>query len=112
MSHGNSKGIGYANSNVNSPEQNGAVSIAETEDDGEVLGLTMVPEEGQTVTYGMRAMLSDKSTPDNPIVQVVSNLGGKKVIYNVEVNKVNPNNATQLEMFALLSYTDKITGLL
>ena len=108
MSHGNSKGIGYANSNVNSPEHNGAVSIAETEDDGEFLGLTMVPEEGQSVTYGMRAMLSEKSTPDNPIVQVVSNLGGKKVIYNVEVNKVNLNNATQLEMFALLSYTDKM----
>lgn len=89
-------------------KQTGAVSIAETEDDGEFLGLTMVPEEGQSVTYGMRAMLSDKSTPDNPIVQVISNLGGKKVIYNVEVNKVNSNNATQLEMFALLSYTDKM----
>lgn len=89
-------------------KQTGAVSIAETEDDGEFMGLTMVPEEGQSVTYGMRAMLSEKSTPDNPIVQVVSNLGGKKVIYNVEVNKVSPNNATQLEMFALLSYTDKM----
>lgn len=89
-------------------KQTGAVSVAETEDEGEFLGLTMVPEEGQSVTYGMRAMLSEKSTPDNPIVQVVSNFGGKKVIYNVEVNKVNPNNATQLEMFALLSYTDKM----
>ena len=110
MSQGNSKVIEYANSNstVISVEQTGAVSIAETEDGGEFLGLTMVPEEGQSVTYGMRAMLSDKSTPDNPIVQVVSNLGGKKVIYNVEVNKVNPNHATQLEMFALLSYTDKM----
>ncbi len=93
---------------VYTAKQTGAVSIAETEDGGEFLGLTMVPEEGQSVTYGMRAMLSEKSTPDNPIVQVVSNLGGKKVIYNVEVNKVNPNNATQLEMFALLSYTDKM----
>ncbi len=93
---------------VYTAKQTGAVSIAETEDGGEFLGLTMVPEEGQSVTYGMRAMLSEKSTPDNPIVQVVSNLGGKKVIYNVEVNRVNPNNATQLEMFALLSYTDKM----
>lgn len=110
MSQGNSKAIEYANGNltVNSMEQTGAVSISETEDGGEFLGLTMVPEEGQSVTYGMRAMLSEKSTPDNPIVQVVSILGGKKVIYNVEVNKVNPNNATQLEMFALLSYTDKM----
>ena len=110
MSHGANAVIDSANSNVtaNSMEQTGAVSIVETEDGGEFLGLTMVPEEGQSVTYGMRAMLSDKSTPDNPIVQVVSNLGGKKVIYNVEVNKVNPNNATQLEMFALLSYNDKM----
>ena len=110
MSKGSARAIEYAtgNADVNSMEQTGAVSIAEAEDDGEFLGLTMVPEEGQSVTYGMRAMLSEKSTPDNPIVQVVSNLGGKKVIYNVEVNKVNPNNATQLEMFALLSYTDKM----
>lgn len=93
---------------VYTAKQTGAVSIAETEDEGEFLGITMVPEEGQSVTYGMRAMLSVQSTPDNPIVQVVSNLGGKKVIYNVEVNKVNPNHATQLEMFALLSYTDKM----
>ena len=110
MAQGNAGVIEYAtgNATVNLMEQTGAVSIAETEDEGDFLGLTMVPEEGKSVTYGMRAMLSDKSTPDNPIVQVVSNLGGKKVIYNVEVNKVNPNNATQLEMFALLSYTDKM----
>lgn len=110
VSHGATAVREYADSNVtaNSMEQTGAVSIAETEDEGEFLGLTMVPEEGQSVTYGMRAMLSVQSTPNNPIVQVVSNLGGKKVIYNVEVNKVNPNDATQLEMFALLSYTDKM----
>ncbi|MBE5933803.1 MAG: hypothetical protein E7263_10350 [Lachnospiraceae bacterium] len=85
-----------------------SVTISDIEDSGEFLGLTMVPDEGQKITYGVRALLSDSSTSDNPIVQVVSNLGGKKTIYNVEVNKVNPNNATQLEMFALLSYTDKL----
>ena len=110
MSQGSARAIEHAtgNADVYSMEQTGAVSVAESEDAGEFLGLTMVPEEGQSVTYGMRAMLSEKSTPDNPIVQVVSNLGGKKVIYNVEVNKVNPNHATNLEMFALLSYTDKM----
>lgn len=88
-------------------ESTGAVTIAESEEEGEFLGLTMIPEEGQSVTYGMRAMLPDNSTPANPIVQIVSNLGGEKKIYNVEINKVDPNNATQLEMFALLSYMDK-----
>lgn len=86
----------------------GAVSIAQTRVEGEVLGITMVPEEGESVIYGMKAILSNRSTHDNPIVQVVSNLGGEQVLYDVEVNKVNPKNATQLEMFALLSYTDKM----
>lgn len=88
-------------------EATGTVTIAEREEEGEFLGLTMIPEKGQSVTYGMRAMLPENSTPANPIVQVVSNLGGEKKIYNVEINKVDPNNATQLEMFALLSYMDK-----
>ena len=85
-----------------------AVTIAESEDSGIFIGLTMVAEDGEETAYGLRAMLSDKSTPDNPIVQIVTNFEGKKVIYNVEVNKVDPKNATQLEMFALLSYTDKM----
>lgn len=91
-----------------SGENVGAVTLAESEDGGAFLGLTMVPEKGESVTYGMRAILSCKSTPDNPIVQVISNLGGQKQIYNVAVNKVNPESATQLEMFALLSYSDKM----
>lgn len=55
MSQGSARAIEYAtgNADVNSMEQTGAVSIAETEDGGEFLGLTMVPEEGQSVTYGM-----------------------------------------------------------
>ena len=73
-----------------------------------MLGLTMVPEEGESTVYGMTAFLIESSTPDNPVVQVRSNLGGERVYYNVEVNKVDPENATQLEMFALLSYTDKM----
>lgn len=85
-----------------------AVSRAEYEDEGEFLGITMIPEDGQSVIYGMRAMLSNKSTSEHPIVQVISNLGGKQEIYNVDIRKVNPKNATQLEMFALLSYTDKM----
>ena len=88
--------------------QNGSRTIAENEAAGKFLGIAMVPEEGQSVTYGMRAKLLDSSTVDNPIVQVVSQLGGKKVVYNVEVNKVDPSNATQLEMFALLSYSDEM----
>ena len=77
------------------------------ETEGEFLGLTMLPEEGKSMIYGMRAMLSDKSTPDKPIVQIVSNLDGKTEVYDVDISKVNPANATRMEMFALCSYADK-----
>lgn len=85
-----------------------AVTRAESEAKGEFLGITMVPEPGQSVVYGMRAILPEDSTPDKPVVQIISNLGGKREVYNVDVSKVDPQNASQLEMFALLSYSDKM----
>ena len=85
-----------------------AVTIVNHAEQGESLGLTMVPEEGENAVYGMSAFLVESSTPDNPIVQIRSNLNGERVYYNVEVNKVDPESATQLEMFALLSYTDEM----
>lgn len=78
------------------------------ESGGEALGLTMVPEEGKGVVYGMAATLSLKSTTDNPIVQISSNLNGENKVYSVEINKINPEHASQMEMFALCSYLDYI----
>ena len=66
----------------------------------------MIPEEGKQVVYGMSAMLSEKSTTDNPIVQIRSNLNGENKVYSVEINKINPQHASQMEMFALCSYAD------
>ncbi len=78
------------------------------EEDGEFLGLTMIPEEGRSVMYGMRAMLPAKSTVDNPIVQIVSNLDGNREVFDIEIKKINPQHASRMEMFALCSYADKV----
>lgn len=89
-------------------EFSGAVAKNEEgESEGKFLGLTMLPEEGKSVVYGMRAMLSDKSTPNKPIVQVISNLDGKKEVFDVDISKIDPQNASRIEMFALCSYEDK-----
>ncbi len=85
-----------------------AVTEVATEGEGTFLGLTMIPEEGKSVVYGMRAMLSEESTPDRPIVQIISNLDGKKEVFNVDISQVDPENATRMEMFALCSYADKM----
>ena len=87
-----------------------ATTKAEREESKEFLGITMVPREGESMLYGMRAMLSRKSTPGNPIVQIISNLGGKREFFNVEINKVDPQNASRIEIFALCSYADKHNG--
>lgn len=84
-----------------------AVTKSEEPDEGEFLGLTMLPEKGKNSVYGMRAMLSSKSTPDNPIVQVISNLDGKRESYDIEINKIDPAKASGMEMFALCCYEDK-----
>ena len=80
--------------------------VQQAETGGEALGFTMIPEEGKQVVYGMSAMLSEKSTTDNPIVQIRSNLNGENKVYSVEIRKINPQHASQMEMFALCSYAD------
>lgn len=70
-----------------------------------VIGMTMIPYN-DNVSYGVVAKYAEESTSDNPVIEVVSNRGGEKTVYRVNINEVDPNNATMLEMFALLSYAD------
>ena len=70
-----------------------------------VIGMTMIPYN-DNVSYGVVAKYAEESTVDNPVIEVVSNCGGEKNVYKVNINEVDPNNATMLEMFALLSYAD------
>ncbi|MBP3460076.1 MAG: hypothetical protein J6K58_12775 [Lachnospiraceae bacterium] len=76
------------------------------QNDSQVIGLTMIPYGNTNVSYGMKAQYAEESTAEDPVVQVTSNYGGKTVSYKVHVNKVDPRNASQLEMFALLCYAD------
>jgi len=88
----------------------GTISAASTQVDkqaeGDVIGLKMIKKQGTNIFYGIKAIYSEKSTRENPIVNITTNYEGKKVSYNVNINEVNPNNASRLEMFALCSYAD------
>lgn len=104
-------GMGYAYQGMPQPaaEEGGTEFFAGQEtgttDSGGVLGITMLPDEGGG-SYGMMAQYAEGSTKEEPIVKVVSNYGGKTETYYVHVKEVDPRSATQLEMFALLSYAD------
>lgn len=76
------------------------------QEDGDVLGITMLKEPGTNRFWGMKAKYASCSTQDNPVIYVETNYGGKTVSYNVNINEVDPNKASRLEMFALCSYAD------
>ena len=69
-----------------------ATSISQSSSNGKRIGITTVGDRGYI------AMYADSSTEEDPVVKV-----GK---YEVHVKDVDPNHATRMEMFALLSYMD------
>ena len=69
-----------------------ATSLSESSDNGKRIGLTAVGNVGYI------AMYADSSTEQDPIVKVGD--------VEVRIKDVHPNNATKMEMFALLSYMD------
>lgn len=75
---------------------------------GDVLGLTMINEPGTDIFWGAKAKYASCSTDEDPVIYVETNYGGKTVAYNVNINEVDPSNASYLEMFALCSYADDI----
>lgn len=69
-----------------------AIRESDSSDNGRAIGVTTVGNIGYIARY------ADSSTLDNPVIKIGD--------YEVLVNEVDPHNATQLEMFALLSYLD------
>ena len=60
---------------------------------GENIGVMAIGNQAYLAQY------SENSTPSKPIVKVGN--------YEVSVNDVDPENATEIEMFALMSHLDK-----
>jgi len=73
---------------------------------GETIGFGTIIEPNSNVGWCMKAKYAEKSTPENPVVYVETNYGGETVAYNINVNDVDPGNASRLEIFALASYAD------
>lgn len=82
------------------------VEKVEKEEKGKALSITIAGKG--PIGHGVRAVLLEESTPDRPIIQVTSNYNGKREFFNIDISKVDPRNATEMEMFALCSYADAI----
>lgn len=82
-----------------------AAEVSTSKPVGKVLGLATMPYSG-TMSYCMNATYADCSTEEDPVIRVGVTNGNASEAYDVHVKRVNPANASQLEMFALCSYTD------
>ena len=82
-----------------------AVEKVEKEEKGEALSIAIAGKGA--IGHGVRAVLLEESTPDRPIIQVTSNYNGKREFFNIDISKVDPRNATEMEMFALCCYADE-----
>ena len=78
----------------------------EEQDAGQVIGQVSVFFEEEGKRCEMQARYAPDSTADNPIVRVTVKEGNEWVSYDVNVFEVDPRNASQLEIFALMSYAD------
>ena len=82
----------------------GNASICE---DKQVLGIGFLKSPNSKVHYGMRAEYAEDFSADNPIIKVIVQTGGGETEeYNINIDKIDTKNATEMEMFALCSYAD------
>ena len=82
-----------------------AAEISTSKDVGRDIGFATIPYS-DIMSYSMSAAYADSSTEEDPVIRVGVTNGNASEAYDVHVKRVNPANASQLEMFALCSYTD------
>ncbi len=69
---------------------------------GKTLGMGFTHDKNSPVSYGMVAKYAENSTENNPIIKV----SVRSEEYCININEVNPKNASEIEMFALCCYAD------
>lgn len=63
-------------------------------------------EDASGRRYGMYAEYAKDSRKEQPIVNVTVQTNSGETVYGIDIRKVNPAHATEVEMFALSSYMD------
>lgn len=94
--------------NKNKPKQayENSMKIEMPETENKVLGIGFLHDKNKPISYGMCAKYAEDYSEDNPVIKVTVQKPNGKEEYHVNINDVNPRNATEIEMFALCNYAD------
>lgn len=74
--------------------------------ENKTLGMGFLHDKNSPVSYGMVAKYTEDSTENNPIIRVRVTKPNGTEEYRININEVNPRNASEIEMFALCCYAD------
>lgn len=97
----------YSNKAIVDQQEFAATENKISNNDGKLLGIGFLKSPNDNTHYGMRAEYAEDYSKDNPIIKVtVARENGTDEEYYINVNNINPKNATEIEMFALCNYAD------
>lgn len=72
----------------------------------EILGMGFLHDKNNPISYGMTAKYAEDYSEENPVIKVTVTKPNGKEEYRININEVNPRNASEIEMFALCNYAD------
>ena len=96
----------YKSKNITKQTKEYSMKTETSKSNDAVLGIGFLHEKNNTVHYGMCAMYAEDYSEENPVIKVNVTRQGKTEEYHININDVDPRNATEIEMFALCSYAD------
>lgn len=77
------------------------------DDEERFLGATSITSLNGISSYSMIAEYAEDYSKDNPIIKIyLGTENGTVEEHYININEINPRNATEMEMFALCNYAD------
>lgn len=97
---------GYKNKSTQKRAYENTMKKETSETKGKVLGMGFLHDKNSSISYGMTAKYAEDYSEDNPVIQVNVTKPNGREEYRININEVNPRNASEIEMFALCNYAD------
>lgn len=97
---------GYKSKNMTKQTKGYSMKMEMPESENKTLGMGFLHDRNMPISYGMCAKYAEDYSEDNPVIKITVTKPNGREEYRVNINDVNPRNATEIEMFALCSYAD------
>ncbi|MDE6214115.1 MAG: hypothetical protein K2M70_11655 [Lachnospiraceae bacterium] len=96
----------YKSKNITKQTKEYSMKAETSKSNDGVLGIGFLHDKNNPISYGMCAKYAEDYSEDNPVIKVIVTKPNGREEYHININDVDPRNATEIEMFALCNYAD------